>query len=37
MSMSAFDMHKTEEDQFKHHQIMRNVLQLGKMPIRYHD
>jgi lipopolysaccharide export system permease protein len=30
MSMSAFDMHKTEEDQFKHHQIMRNVLQLGK-------
>lgn len=30
MSLAAFDMHKTEEEQFSHHQIMRDVLQLGK-------
>ncbi|MFD1817767.1 lipopolysaccharide export system permease protein [Pseudarcicella hirudinis] len=30
MSLAAFDMHKTEEEQFSHHQIMRDVVQLGK-------
>ncbi|WP_026995358.1 LptF/LptG family permease [Flectobacillus major] len=30
MSLAAFDMHKTEEDQFKHHQIMRNVVELSQ-------
>ena len=29
MSLSAFDMHKTEEDQFAHHQMMRGIRQLG--------
>jgi lipopolysaccharide export system permease protein len=29
MSLSAFDMHKTEEDQFKHHQMMRGLSELG--------
>ena len=29
MSLSAFDMHKTEEDQFKHHQMMRGLTELG--------
>jgi lipopolysaccharide export system permease protein len=28
MSLSAFDMHKTEEDQFAHHQMMRGIRQL---------
>jgi lipopolysaccharide export system permease protein len=28
MSLSAFDMHKTEEDQFSHHQMMRSIKQL---------
>ncbi len=28
MSLAAFDMQKTEESQFKHHQIMRNVVEL---------
>ncbi len=30
MSLAAFDMHKTEEDQFKHHQMMRGLSELGK-------
>jgi lipopolysaccharide export system permease protein len=30
MSLSAFDMHKTEEDQFKHHQMMRGIGELSK-------
>jgi lipopolysaccharide export system permease protein len=30
MSLSAFDMHKTEEDQFKHHQMMRGIVELSK-------
>ena len=29
MSLAAFDMHKTEEDQFKHHQMMRGISELG--------
>ncbi|MES2519153.1 MAG: LptF/LptG family permease [Bacteroidota bacterium] len=29
MSLSAFDMHKTEEDQFRHHQIMRGLSELA--------
>jgi lipopolysaccharide export system permease protein len=29
MSLQAFDMHKTEEDQFKHHQIMMNIYELS--------
>lgn len=29
MSLSAFDMHKTEEDQFAHHQMMRGIRQLS--------
>lgn len=29
MSLSAFDMHKTEEDQFKHHQMMRGISDLS--------
>jgi lipopolysaccharide export system permease protein len=29
MSLAAFDMHKTEEDQFKHHQIMRGLSELS--------
>lgn len=29
MSLSAFDMHKTEEDQFKHHQMMRGISELS--------
>jgi lipopolysaccharide export system permease protein len=29
MSLAAFDMHKTEEDQFKHHQMMRGFSELG--------
>lgn len=29
MSLQAFDMHKTEEDQFKHHQIMMNINELS--------
>jgi lipopolysaccharide export system permease protein len=28
MSLSVFDMHKTDEEQFKHHQIMMNVIEL---------
>jgi lipopolysaccharide export system permease protein len=28
MSLSAFDMHKTEEDQFAHHQMMKGIKQL---------
>ena len=30
MSLSAFDMHKTEEDQFKHHQMMKGISDLSK-------
>jgi lipopolysaccharide export system permease protein len=30
MSLAAFDMHKTEEDQFKHHQMMRGIRELSK-------
>lgn len=30
MSLSAFDMHKTEEDQFKHHQMMKGIGDLSK-------
>lgn len=29
MSLAAFDMHKTEEDQFKHHQMMRGISELA--------
>ena len=29
MSLAAFDMHKTEEDQFKHHQMMRGISELS--------
>ena len=29
MSLSAFDMHKTEEEQFAHHQMMRGIRQLS--------
>ena len=29
MSLAAFDMHKTEEDQFKHHQMMRSISDLS--------
>ncbi|MDZ7897882.1 MAG: LptF/LptG family permease [Arcicella sp.] len=29
MSLSAFDMHKTEEDQFAHHQMMKGIEQLS--------
>ena len=29
MSLAAFDMHKTEEDQFKHHQMMRGIKDLS--------
>jgi len=29
MSLAAFDMHKTEEDQFKHHQMMRGIAELS--------
>lgn len=30
MSLAAFDMHKTEEEQFKHYQMMRSYAELGK-------
>ena len=30
MSLSAFDMHKTEEEQFKHYQMMRSFGELAK-------
>ncbi|MFN8355906.1 MAG: LptF/LptG family permease [Spirosomataceae bacterium] len=29
-SLAAFDMHRTDEDQFKHHQSMKTVIELGK-------
>jgi lipopolysaccharide export system permease protein len=30
MSLEAFDMHKTEDNQFAHHEIMRNNVQLSE-------